>query len=125
MKNDESSEPTREEAVARWRKRHKEDTETRSEETLRNWVRRLITIAGVLVGAITGFGIACLIGFLIEVVTKPPYPDMMMAWWFIPVICIPLFAVLFGILSHRLGRRFPQAGCRHSDNGGAFDASNK
>lgn len=66
----------------------------------------LITIAGVLVGAAAGFGLSILIGFLIELITQPAYPDLMFAYWFVPVICIPLFAVVFGILFHRFASRF-------------------
>ena len=107
MKNDVSSEPTREGIVARW---------------IRRW---LIAIVGVLVGAIIGFGITCLIGLLAEAITQPEYPDTLSWVYLIFIVCIPLFAALFGILFHRLGSRFPQAERRHSDNGGAFDESNK
>ena len=109
MENDKSSGPIGEETVARLK-------------VILGW---LITIAGVLVGAAIGLGVSLLIGFLIELITQPAYPDLMMAYWFVPVICISLFTVVFGILSHRLGSQIQQTRCKHSNSGDAFDDNKK
>lgn len=72
-------------------------------------LRRLITIMGVLTGAIAGVGVTFLIGFIAEAITQPDYPDLMLGFYLITlVVCVPLFGVVSGVLFHRLGGRFPR-----------------
>ena len=76
-------------------------------------------------GAIVGFGVTCLIGLLAEAITQPEYPDTLSWIYLVFIVLIPLFAVLFGVLSHRLGSRIPQTRRKHSDSGDAFDDNKK
>lgn len=69
-------------------------------------LKRLFVTIGVLFGAIIGIGVTLLIGLIVELITQPEYPDLMMGWYLWPLfICVPLFAIIFGILSHRFTRR--------------------
>ena len=110
MKSEEPSAPTREETVRGGKGDTTEDTEIKTEGPRRNWLRRLTVVLAVPVGASAGLGIALLIVGIAETITQPAYSDMMLGWWLIAlVVCVPLFAALFGFLFHRLGRRFPRA----------------
>ncbi len=62
---------------------------------------------GVLVGAVAGYGVAGLIGFIAEAIIRPKYPDMLLGLYLLLFgVCVPLFAIVFGVLFRRLGVRF-------------------
>jgi len=82
--------------------------------TLKTYLRNLITIACILVGAAAGFGIALLILLIAEAIMQPKYPDLIMGWFYWPLlVCVPLFAVIFGVLFHRISGRLLEA--RHKN----------
>ena len=84
---------------------------------LKTWLRYLIIIAGILVGAAAGFGIALLILLLAEVIIQPKYPDLLMGWFYWPlVVCVPLIVVVFGVLFNRLSGRLLQTRSKHPYN---------
>lgn len=90
-------------------------------------LKRLIRIlVGIFVGVIVGFGVACFIMFITEAIMQPKYQDTMFGFWLLTlVVCVPLFAVVFGVLSHRLGSRILQTRRKHSVSGDACDDSKK
>ncbi len=99
MAKDESSEPTGEEAVAGWGRGYEEGNDGFRDNRLKVMLRRLITIMGVLTGTIAGVGVTFLIGFIAEAITQPDYPDLMTGVYLVTiVVCVPLFAVVSGVL---------------------------
>ena len=80
-------------------------------------LKHLITLVGALIGAAAGFGIALLISLLAETIIQPQYPDLIMGWFYWPLlVCVPLFSIGFSILFHRLSSRLLRLGHKRQDS---------
>ena len=106
MKNEDFSESIRREAVERWKNQQDEENTGHQDSLMKLVLKRLFTLSGVILGAATGVAVSFLIGYIVEVITKPTYPDMMLGVYLISfAICIPIFATVLGIMFHRLGKK--------------------